>query len=159
MRLILLLTLVALATGCAQTERTHTVYREPMKPPTRRSDPVGTVGTPLSPIQFLDVLKRSTNSCIMVFGESRNWVLETDIGPLLKRLDSQTPCAGVVSLLSSHTPLGDSRSTEGHEAALLIEGFREGYYPPALSSDLFHPNKEELKEWYQAWSKSKQTTK
>jgi len=159
MRLILLLGLVAVVAGCTQSVRTHTAYQERPNVTARGSDPVRTVGTPLSPIQFLDVLERSRNNTIMVFGESRNWILASDVRPLLSRLYSQTPCAGVVSSYSSHMPPSDFRSTVGHEAALLIEGFRCGYYPPVGSSDQFHLDILELKGWYETWSTNRQASK
>src|SRR4051794_2318008 len=120
MRFFLVLMLAAVLVGCAQNVRTPTAYREPPNKPARRSDPVGTVGTQLSPVQFLEHLKQCTNTYIGVFDENRDWILAEDIGPLMSRLDSQIHCAGVVAISSSHLPYGSPGSTEGHEAALLV---------------------------------------
>ena len=153
MRCIPLFALLVILAGCARNASVQSVHRH------RGDDPLGSDGSPITPVQFLDLLKKTTNSFIIVLDNKRDWVLDSDVGPLLGRLDSEARCPLVVSVASSYWPIGVDGSSEGHEAALLIEGFRQGYYPPALSSDLFKPDKEELRRWYREWSKNEHTSR
>jgi hypothetical protein len=150
MRSTLLIALLAILVGCAQNARIQKVSQQ------RGGDPIGTDGTPVTPSQYLELLKKSTNSFVVVLDNRRDWIVDSDIKPLFDRLDSRTRCAVVVSMASSSWPVGIAGSSEGHEAALLIEGFRRGYYPPVLSSDLFQPDREDLRQWYKAWSENNQ---
>jgi hypothetical protein len=105
-----------------------------------------------SPIEFLEVLKQA-GDVYYVVGLHHDWIRDSDIEPLINRLDSQVPCACVVSTACSKTPSG--RSTEGREAAFLLEGYRRHRYPPDLSSvDYFEPDKEELRRWFGVWKTS-----
>lgn len=101
-----------------------------------------------SPSAFLEMLQKA-GSIYPVTGIHHDWIRDDDIEALMNLLDSPTPCAHVVQTSSSHLPSGNS--TVGHEAAYLLEGYRHHYYPPALSSDQFKPNREALKQWFQIW--------
>jgi len=156
MRIVLLLILASAFYGCEPNAE------RPIDPPKSSESasrliapPKGPTGAPRSPIQFLNYLKQSTNNFISVLGENRGWIQPADIEPLMRLIDSETPCAGVMSVYSSHIPPSDHRYTVGHESAMLIEGFRKGYYPPALSSDLFEPDRKELKNWYRDWKQTR----
>jgi hypothetical protein len=151
-RFILLMTLGVLFVGCGTT-----TPRTPAKEAIQRSDPIGSVGRKLSPIEFLDFLKSQPGVAVLVFNNTRNWIREDDIEPLIHRLDSPAPCAGVATLLSSYLP--HHRSTEGHEAGCLIEGFRQNSYPPVGCSELYELDREVLKQWYIHWRSQRDAPK
>lgn len=98
------------------------------------------------PLDLLDLLKRweSNNwlSPILPFG----WVKESDLPALVELLDSTEPCANVQSMVSSF--MDSKRSTVGNEAAYLIEGFRNDWYPPRLNSTRPKCDIEEIKKWW-----------
>ena len=84
------------------------------------------------PVKFIEHLKSGTNSAYIVQGQHYGWILSEDIPALIKLLDSNEPCLSVSMAISSHW---DTKgSTVGHEAAYLIEGFRNGVYPHELDS-------------------------
>ncbi len=61
----------------------------------------------------------------------RGWITKKDLPVLLAMVDSKAPCAAV-ALDISNVYYADS--TVGAEALFLIEGCREGIYPPATYS-------------------------
>ena len=61
-----------------------------------------------------------------------DFVKESDLPYLVSLLDSKEPCKFVDMALSSIYYSG--KSTVGHEAAYLIEGFWKRYYPTDLTS-------------------------
>jgi hypothetical protein len=61
-------------------------------------------------------------------------------------LDSEEKCAAVVDAHSSYLP---PASTVGNEAAMMVDGFRQGSYPPRLSARYGAAAKQELREWWQ----------
>jgi hypothetical protein len=68
----------------------------------------------------------------------------------MELLDSKEPCGFVpLSGSSIHYP---GKSTIGHEAAYLIEGFWKRYYPTELTSPQYKPDVEGIKHWYLMWS-------
>ena len=78
-----------------------------------------------------------------------DWISADDVEALMERIDSDEPAALVCSALSSYLPLG-ATSTEGREALFLIEGLREGSYPPRLCSvHYFEPDRDEVRAWWQ----------
>ena len=103
----------------------------------------------MPPVQFLEELKQSGDSYTMP-GSYHDRIRDSDIKPLISRLDAQTPCGFVGSAVSSKLP--HARSTEARPAADLIEGYRRHYYPPQLSSGDFVPDSAELCQWFQVWS-------
>ena len=103
------------------------------------------------PVDFLERLK-TTGMTYSVVGVHRGWVRDSDVPILMQKLDSKMSCVHVVSIKSSHLPT--SSSTEGREAAFLLEGYRKGYYPPSLSSADFVPDNNEIRAWYQRWKGS-----
>jgi hypothetical protein len=103
------------------------------------------------PIEFLEHLKL-LEFPYDVHGFHYGWIRAADIPELVSRLDSKVECAPVMSTLSSHIPTVPS--SEGHEAAFLIEGFRKGRYPPDLASTHFSWCESELRNWYTEWSRT-----
>jgi hypothetical protein len=72
----------------------------------------------------------------------------------MQQIDSDEPAASVVSPISSYIPF-DENSTVGNEAMFLLEGYRTGRYPPALSSlHYFHPNRTEVRSWWEQYGSS-----
>jgi len=150
MRLVIIISAVLLVGCSCPTRHSHKVWNEWRDDPKKYGDTFD--WSRRSPVQFLDVLKQS-GDIYTVLGLHHDWIRDSDIEPLISRLDSQTPCAFVVSSASSKLPHG--RSTEGREAAYLIEGYRRHYYPPQLSSGDFDPDIAELRQWFRVWSTRK----
>ena len=97
------------------------------------------------PLEFLDFLK-TRRGPVTLLTVPHDWLRRKHIGELVKLLDSREPCAGVMSPLSSY--IDTTRSTIGNEAAFLIEGYREGRYPPGLNSRRLQSDIDELKTWW-----------
>jgi hypothetical protein len=151
MRVAFFILSVAFATGCScPSARTHRVSEDWNDDPRKYGDTFDWHKS--SPTEFLGLLEKS-GDIYTVLGLHHDWVEASDVDALVGRLDSKTPCAYVVSAASSKLPHG--RSTVGREAAYLLEGYRLHYYPPQLSSADFEPNREELRQWYRAWSTRK----
>ena len=104
---------------------------------------------PDSTAKLIETL-RTTDSFYTVRTDRLDYVKEPDIPYLVGLLDSKEPCAHVVLSLSSILP--ENRSTVGHEAAYLIEGFWKRYYPTQLTSSQYKPDVEGIKHWYGMWS-------
>lgn len=85
-------------------------------------------------------------------GSRRGFVSEADLPRLISLLDSADACAVVLQPPSAHLPT--RASTVGHEAALLVEGFRQGRYPIAPASDLRHVDLQALRGWWDAWQRA-----
>lgn len=100
------------------------------------------------PQELLKVLETRTME-ITVADRIPQWVKEEEVDELLALLDSRRPCMPVVSKWASTIP---KTSTVGDEAALMIESFRRGYYPPELSASVLimrNPSiKSELRQWW-----------
>ena len=99
------------------------------------------------PLEFLDLLKVSER-CVTVTGQHYGWIQEEDIPALISLLGSKERCAVVQSPLCSRLPKADS--TVGHEAKLMIEGYRRGHYPYFLSSegtDISVADERQFSEW------------
>lgn len=86
-----------------------------------------------------------------------NWVKDSDIPYLMDVLDSEEECAHVVQGISSCLPM--KKSTVGHEAAYLIEGYFKHFYPAELSSSGFKPKVEEIRRWYLTWERLMEVAK
>lgn len=80
---------------------------------------------------------------------ARGFVRPEDLEPLMSRLDDQAPCAAVLQFVSAHLPTG--KSTVGHEAAVLVEAFRQGYYPAVPASDIHTVRLDRLRAWWDVW--------
>ena len=106
-----------------------------------------------SPREFLDFLTRCRGA-YSIHGIHVGWLRPDDVPILVALLDSTTPCAPTKSTLSSHIP--SYPSTVGHEAAYLLDGFRQQRYPPSLdSSDLTPDATRKLRTWISTWKPSK----
>jgi hypothetical protein len=106
------------------------------------------------PLEFLSFLEReaSARSFYTIDEPLRGWIRREHLPRLMVLIDSTRPCAGVVLSISSYLPLA---STVGNEAAFLIEGFRQGRYPPSLHSggDL-DARRTEIHRWWQLEAKN-----
>jgi hypothetical protein len=104
---------------------------------------------PESPSKLIEKLKTSGDR--YTIGVPRlDYVKESDLPYLIGLLDSKEPCALVdLSISSIYFP---GKSTVGHEAAYLIEGFWKRYYPTDLTSQRYKADIEGMKRWYRMWS-------
>jgi hypothetical protein len=107
---------------------------------------------PDSPAKLIETLK-TADKFYTIRIHRLDYVKESDIPQIVGLLDSKEPCAHVVLSISSILPSG--RSTVGHEAAYLIEGFWKRYYPTQLVSSQYAPDIEAMKHWYVMWSNMK----
>ena len=143
--------------------------------PTPQASPLGRIAGPATPIagtgpaqmdwsattplEFLDLLASGKHSLFTIWNPPpADWYTEEQLQGLIERLPSTAPAASVVSANSSILPLGPvgpdgtgefKQSTEGWEAAYLINGFKNSRYPPTLGS-LVRPGlspKEALAWW------------
>jgi hypothetical protein len=99
----------------------------------------------VSPMEFLELLKQNPGKIYTVLISPEGWIRLGDVQELVKHVDSDEPCARVVSVLSSYFPIEERYSTVGIEAMFLIEGFLKGSYPPALHSVSFD---KKSADWY-----------
>ena len=104
---------------------------------------------PESSVKLIETLKASGDR-YTINRPRLNYVRETDLPYLVGLLDSKEPCAFVDLSISSIRYPG--KSTVGHEAAYLIDGFWKRSYPTGLTSQQYKPNIEEIKLWYGTWS-------
>lgn len=104
---------------------------------------------PDTPFKLLEILKGPGERYTV--GDVRvDYVKESDLPYLVNLLDSKEPCRCVdMSISSVYYP---GKSTVGHEAAYLIEGFWKRYYPTGLTSKQYKPDIEGMKRWYRRWS-------
>jgi len=104
---------------------------------------------PDSPSKLIGILKGAGDR--YTIGDVRvDYVKESDLPYLVGLLDSKEPCAFLD--MSTSSILYPGKSSVGHEAAYLIEGFWRRYYPTDLTSQLYKPDVEGIKHWYQRWS-------
>jgi hypothetical protein len=103
----------------------------------------------LTPLELLQLLKRGQPDQVFTVQAAVNgWVKEEHVPALIKLLDSSEACMPVVLAKSSTLP---GRSTIGQEAAFMVEGFRTGYYPPALfAAHTSVGTSKQLVEWWAA---------
>ncbi|MCB1634964.1 MAG: hypothetical protein KDI51_10275 [Xanthomonadales bacterium] len=104
--------------------------------------------------QPVDFLRQSV--CAMPSGiytieaPLRGWVQRDDVAELINLIDSTQPCSGVVLAVSSRLRV---HSTLGDEAAFLVEGYRQGRYPPGLTSvGMDDGDRAALREWWRVES-------
>jgi len=82
----------------------------------------------------------------------KGWIEREHIPALIALLDSTELCTAVVDARSSFLP--DS-STVGDEAAMLIDGYRDGYYPSRLHASRYtYADKQAMRAWWRAASKT-----
>lgn len=108
------------------------------------------------PFEFIAFLIREHEQGVVVVhldDAPRSWIKKEHIGRLVLLLDSKDPCASVYPLRSSAIPPKDrfKPSTVGHEAAYLIDSYRNGgLYPGSnldTSTDLTF-DRDEIKRWW-----------
>jgi hypothetical protein len=114
------------------------------------------------PLELIEHLKSLHRAGAGVLGysvecEHFGWVAEADIHDLIELLDSSEACAGVVSSVSSWLPT--EPSTVGREALFLIDGYRQGVYPPAIASQRHNGSAEEVKAWWRQHQSGRLTTR
>lgn len=106
-----------------------------------------------SPVEYLHDLRTHPEWLAVVPDVPEGWISTRDTGQLMQEIDSTEPAAPVISPISSYRPFNRT-STVGNEAMFLLEGYREGRYPPALCSlDYFHPNRTEMRVWWENFGK------
>ncbi len=105
---------------------------------------------PDSPATLIETLKKTPGNAYVIGMGRLNYVKDSDLPYLASVLDSTEPCAHVVLSISSILPY--TRSTVGHEAAYLIEGFWKRFYPTSLGSFQYKPDIQGMKLWYNMWS-------
>jgi hypothetical protein len=106
-----------------------------------------------TPVEFLNDLHTHSDTQVMILDVPDDWITNEDVQLLMQLIDSPDPAAPVVSPLSSYWPFGQT-STVGNEALFLIEGYRTGEYPPDLCSlYYFHPNRTEVRSWWEKYGK------
>lgn len=106
-------------------------------------------------ISLLNTLRQESKGKTSLFIDTpvRGWVKESDIPALIALLDSDEPCMSVVQARSSYLP---GLSTVGDEAALLINGFRNGFYPSELNSRKYSAaEKDILRSWWHQYLSAK----
>lgn len=99
------------------------------------------------PLDLLELLKRSPRPLWHAPVLPQGWIRESDLPDLIALLDSSERCANVTQMTSS--VLINEWSTVGNEAAFLIEGYRQGVYPPGLVSVRPGPDIEAIKAWWE----------
>ena len=105
------------------------------------------------PLEFLEHLRAVSN--YSVHGIHQSWVKSEDVSDLVALLDSDEKCGAVSMTISSyHETHG---STVGQEAAFLLKGFIAGRYPPGLNSTRPTVDKNEIREWWKRYQKSRGT--
>jgi len=106
-----------------------------------------------TPVDFLNDLRMHPQQPVIVFDAPNGWITLHDAELLMQEIDSDETAAPVVSPISSYLPFNQT-STVGNEALFLLEGFRNGKYPPALCSlYYFKPNLTEMKSWWKMYGK------
>lgn len=101
-----------------------------------------------SPAMFLHGLTVKRDWVMTFVTPVKSWIRAEHIPDLISLLDSKEPCTPVVDAHSSFIP---PSSTIGQEAAMMIDGFRQGAYPPALTASRYgEKEKQELRDWWQS---------
>ena len=143
-----LLTLIVLLAGCHADDRSH--YADWGSPAVKALEPDRlTAGTPLQFLEWLCEPSADQQMRAVSFGAQHyGWIQADDIPALIELLPSLQPCRPVLLTKSSYFPL--ATSTKGKEAAFMIEGFRQGHYPPDMSSGNW-PHTEEEQRRFDEW--------
>jgi hypothetical protein len=109
------------------------------------------------PLEMLEVqslipqkLPSMKGTMMGIVAKHPNWVREEHLPALVALVDSQEPCAHLVTGLA--TTLPDQRSFVGQEALVLIQAYRDGVYPPKGlgNSEGFSKNKAAILKWYRS---------
>ena len=102
---------------------------------------------------LVEILRHHPRRVYLIdMGSRRGFVSAGDLPRLISLLDSADACAVVLQPPSAHLPT--RASTVGHEAALLVEGFRQGRYPIVPASDLRHVDLQALRGWWDGWQRA-----
>lgn len=105
---------------------------------------------PDSPSKLIEILKDGAGERYTIGDVRVDFVKDSDLPYLVSLLDSKESCKyAAMSISSIYYP---GRSTVGHEAAYLIEGFWKRFYPTGLTSQQYKPDIEGTKRWYRMWS-------
>jgi hypothetical protein len=109
-----------------------------------------------TPRDFLDLLRRQAKlpplvgTFASVDGTHAGFVREEHLADLVSLVDSKETCAHVATPAANTLPR--TRSFVGQEALVLIQGFRDGTYPPKglATSEGFYGRKDEILGWWSA---------
>ena len=85
------------------------------------------------PMELLSLLEVARGDYLIIDGVYAQWIAEADIPQLRSRIHDAKKCPYVVSAVSSVLPQG--RSTIGQQVVFMLYGYRDGRYPPQISSD------------------------
>lgn len=103
------------------------------------------------PLAFISSLRTNRFGVQSMSGLHVGWLRPSDIGPLLAIVDSKESCAFVIVAYSSYLPIG--HSAVGQQALFLLDGIREGRYPPRsinatpVSPAYDQKSKDEIVRW------------
>lgn len=104
--------------------------------------------TKTDPLALINILKERKEGWVTVGEAPKGWIQKEHVKELMKLIDSTEPSAPVVAVVSSYLPFKE-KSTVGNEAMFLIEGFREGRYPPGICSVYgFKGDPNEYAQWW-----------
>jgi hypothetical protein len=117
-------------------------------------------GTPLEFLEFLQgrsACRQAVDRFVFtVWSRWRRWIREEDLPALVALVDSRRPCPHTASALSSWAPL--KPSFVGQEALFLIDGFREGVFPPSLHSEGYYRKRDRILAWWKSRQASRRTS-
>ncbi|MGC4074416.1 MAG: hypothetical protein QM760_18275 [Nibricoccus sp.] len=100
------------------------------------------------PEELIHILRQTEEPYFSVDGRCYDYVEPDDVPKLIALLDSEDPCAHLVSALSSYR--APKKSTVGIQAGYLLRCFRDRMCPtPLLGYE--DTNANSLKAWYRLW--------
>lgn len=118
------------------------------------SEGVYRIDESVSPIDFLNDVCSRRSGLFLVKDSVRGWLQRSDVLVLIELVDSETHCRSVALAASSRFKWNGS--TLGDEAAFLVEGYRQGVYPPGLTSEpLSDADRLEVMKWWGALANGK----
>jgi len=108
--------------------------------------------TPIELITYLQHQGGKHCPTIAVDNAPASWLQNMDVAALMPLLWSDQTCANVHSIYSSFRDC--QPSTVGREAAFMIQGFRQGKYPPMMNSGTAQLDRQELEQWWADYQRS-----
>lgn len=108
--------------------------------------------TPIELIAYLQHQGGKHCPTIAVDNAPASWLQKMDVAVLMPLLRSDQTCANVHSIYSSFRDC--QPSTVSREAAFMIQGFRQGKYPPMMNSGTAQLDRQELEQWWADYQRS-----